>query len=83
MRFFGFDGKIRFSVLVVTCDFTGLIEKCVFMEMCVLHFLLRKNASCGFSGNVCFSVFARKCIFGYSGKMYMQENRIYGLKIIF
>ena len=71
--FFGFGRK---------CGFTGLTEKCVFMKICVLHFL-RKNAFCGFGGKVCFSVFAGKCIFGSGGKMYLQENRIYGLKIIF
>ena len=75
--FLGFGGKMLFSVLVEKYGFTGLAEKCVFMKMCVL---------CFFCGKTHLAVLAEKCIFqfwrenaffGYSGKMYMQKNKIY------
>jgi len=89
----GFGGKMRFSVLtekcvfsvlVEKCDFTGLTEKCVFMEMCVLHFFFCGKTHLAVLAGMCVFQFLRENVFfGYSGKMYMQENRIYGLKIIF
>ena len=76
-------GICVFWVLVEKCGFTGLAEKMCFNETCVFYV---------FCGKMHLAVLAEKCVFpflrenvfsGFGGKMYLQKNKIDGLKITF
>ena len=92
MFFAGFGRNMRSWVLTGKCIISVLAEKCVFAvlaEMCGFTGLTEK---CVFYGNMRFTFFEEKHIlrfwresvfFSFCGKMYLQKNKIYGLKIIF
>ena len=84
MHFFCFDGKMRFLGFGRKVRFHWFSRKiCFYENVCFMFF---------FCGKLHLVVLAEKCVFQFlrenaffyrSGKMYMQKNRIYGLKIIF
>ena len=92
MRFFGIWRKNAFFRLTGKCVFRFWSKSVILLVNRKICFYGNVRFTFFFCGKTHLAVLAGMCVFqflrenvffGYSGKMYMQENRIYGLKIIF